>query len=154
MPALQAVLHFQCASSGSTTKIPVGSVHVDGVQNFPTCFLTYTITDWDTGYNLQLMRQSGSQVINTGDGTKNLVVGAASYYKYKYPIVPNLAMSVANIASTWDAAFLNTGVSAAPYNAVTPVATLRLNYVTPAIQSGANKLPTNKDITIGWEVSI
>lgn len=145
LPALQAILHFQFGSSGSTTKIPVGAVSVDNIRSLPPCAILFTTSDWDAGYDLKLMKQSGSQVINTGNGAQTLVQGALTNFKYRYPVVPNLVMSVSTADSSWNAAFSTTPIS--------PVGSVRSNYVAPAIQSPA-AMPTSKNITVGWEVGV
>lgn len=145
LPALRAVLHFQFGSSGSTTKIPVGTVSVDNIRSLPPCAILFTTSDWDVGYDLKLMKQSGSQVINTGNGAQTLVQGALTNFKYRYPVVPNLAMSVSTADSSWNAAFSTTPISA--------VGSVRSNYVAPAIQSPAVMM-ANKNVTVGWEVGV
>ena len=145
LPALRAVLHFQFGSGGSTTKIQVGTVSVDNIRSLPPCAILFTTSDWDVGYDLKLMKQSGSQVINTGNGAQTLVQGALTNFKYRYPVVPNLAMSVSTADSSWNAAFSTTPISA--------VGSVRSNYVAPAIQSPAAMM-ADKNVTVGWEVGI
>lgn len=145
LPALRSVLRFQFGSSGSTTKIPVGSVIVDNIKGLPESRLVFTTDDWDAGYDLKLMKQVGSQVINTGDGARALQAGVTTYFKYVYPTVPKLTMSVSTVDGTWNSAF-----SAVPISAV---ATLRANYIAPAIQA-TSAMPADKNITVGWEVGV
>lgn len=141
--------------TGSTQKIPISKVVIDEIINCPPCSFIYSLADFDAGYKLRLMHQYGNLTLNTGDGNQSIVIGASQTLPYSYPVTPTVSLGIStSITDTWNAAFLNSGVVAAPYNGLFAAATLRLNAIQPLIQTTSNKLPANKNLVVGWAVGI
>ncbi|MEZ2774721.1 hypothetical protein ACBP83_13020 [Acinetobacter pseudolwoffii] len=150
-----SVLRFGYSNQATTAVIPSDYITIDNLE-IPSGANLLLTNNVAAATKLRMPEVSGTQNVNTGDGSQYRIAGSEIILPYIYPVVPTVFTQLSPTGeSIWNDGALNSGVTAPPYSGVySYVHSRKVDKLTVGLYSTGNLLATNRNYAIHWKAGI